>query len=219
MLAYKEEDYLQLAGIQHFAFCPRQWALIHVEDKWVESYLSASGRVLHNKVHSDSGLEKRGDIVIARSLRISSSTLGISGECDVVEFHKKSNGVNIKGCEGLYKPFPIEYKRGKSKVNDCDRLQLCAQGMCLEEMLICEIKSGAIFYGEPRRREVVEITDELRAKVKENLLAMHNYFKRQFTPKVTKTRKCDSCSLKDECLPKLHKKDKSVGQYLIDGLL
>lgn len=216
---YKEEDYLLLSGIQHFAFCPRQWALIHVEDKWVENYLSATGRVLHNKVHSDDILEKRGNIVIARSLRIFSATLGVSGECDVVEFHKDENGISLKGCQGLYTPYPIEYKRGKSKLNDCDRLQLCAQAMCLEEMLVCKIKNGAMFYGAPRRREVVEFSNELRAKVKETLIAMHDYFKRQYTPKAIKTRKCESCSLKDECVPKLHKNAKDVNQYLKDGLL
>lgn len=216
---FLEEEYLQLSGIQHFAFCPRQWALIHVEDKWAENSLSAMGREMHKKVHSDTRLEKRGDIVIARSLRIASPILGISGECDVVEFHKNKNGVSIKGCLGLYIPYPVEYKRGKSKVNDCDRLQLCAQALCLEHMLSCKINTGALFYGEPRRREEVQLSAELRDKVTGMLSLMHDYYKRQHTPQAKKSRNCNSCSLKYECVPSLDKKNKSVTQYLHDGLL
>jgi CRISPR-associated exonuclease Cas4 len=216
---YGEEDYLLLSGIQHFAFCPRQWALIHIEGMWTENYLTATGRVLHNKAHDAVRPEKRGDIITVRALKISSAGLGISGECDVVEFHKNINGVPLKKHDGLYLPYPVEYKRGKSKTDDCDRLQLCAQAICLEEMLFCEIPEGALFYGELKRRELVSFTKELRDKVKETAAGMHYLFKRQHTPKGNVGKQCQSCSLKDECLPKLSKTEKSVQQYLEDGLL
>lgn len=145
MPEYKEEDYLCLSGIQHYAFCVRQWALIHIENLWEENYLTASGRVLHNKAHSENKFEKRGNIIIVRGLKISSASLGISGECDVVEFHYNKNGVKLKNYEELYLPYPVEYKRGKPKIDNCDRLQLCAQAMCLEEMLSCSIEEGALF--------------------------------------------------------------------------
>jgi len=123
---YSEYDYLLLSGIQHYAFCPRQWALIHIEEQWQENYLTASGRALHNKAHSGETVEKRGDLLIVRSMKISSRRLGISGECDVVEFHRSENGITIRNYEGLWAPYPVEYKRGKTKLDDCDRLQLCA---------------------------------------------------------------------------------------------
>jgi len=129
MPRYQEDDYLQISGLQHFVFCPRQWALIHIEGLWTENYLTASGRVLHSKVHSESELERRGEIIIARGLRVFSSILGISGECDAVEFHKSADGISLRQCQGLYQPYPIEYKRGVFKASDCDRLQLSAQAI------------------------------------------------------------------------------------------
>ena len=219
MEEYKEEDYLQLSGIQHYEFCIRQWALIHIENIWVENYLTATGRVLHNKVHGSSGFEKRGNIIIARSIKISSKRLGISGECDVVEFHSNSKGVPLNGYEGLYLPYPVEYKRGKPKQNNCDRLQLCAQAMCLEEMLCCRIDKGALFYGEPRRRETVEFDNEIRDTIIKITRDMHLLYNRQHTPKVKTGEYCKSCSIKDICLPKLLKKEKSVKEYLEDSLV
>ena len=145
MTEYPEDKYLQLSGIQHFAFCPRQWALIHIEGIWEENYLTASGRVLHQRAHDGDFFEKRGDFISARALKIASRRLGISGVCDVVEFRKSGVGIALSGYEDLWIPYPVEYKRGKNKLDDWDRLQLCAQAICLEEMLGCHIPEGAIF--------------------------------------------------------------------------
>lgn len=209
-----------LSGIQHFAFCPRQWALIHIEQQWTDNYLTASGRILHDKAHDERKFEKRGGCLTVRALKLFSARLGISGECDVVEFHENKHGIPIKNYEGLFLPYPVEYKRGKPKIDDCDRLQLCAQAICLEEMLGCKIAAGALFYGEPRRRETVDFTEEIRNKVENATESMHMLFKRQHTPKVQSGKHCSSCSLKDECIPKLSKKsEQSVEKYYEDGLL
>jgi CRISPR-associated exonuclease Cas4 len=210
-----EEDYLLLSGLQHFAFCPRQWALIHIENLWDENYLTASGRILHNKVHNENLSEKRGDLIIFRALKISSRRLGISGECDVVEFRRSEKGVPINNYEGKWLPYPVEYKRGVSKINDCDKLQLCAQAICLEEMLGCEIKEGALFYGKQKRRETVKFCDELRNEVENITRLMHKYFDRKYTPEAKKEKHCQSCSLKEKCLPKLCERgNKNIKKYL-----
>lgn len=219
MIKYKEEDFLQLSGIQHFAFCPRQWALIHIEQKWAENFLTTSGKIFHNKVHSDDGIEKRGNLIIARGLKVYSAMLGIAGECDVVEFHLAKKGIAIRGCTGYYRPYPIEYKRGSSKVNACDRLQLCAQAMCLEEMLSCKIIKGSLFYGKTRRREIIEFSPDLRYEVERTLEAMHNLYARQCTPIVERKAICHSCSIKDDCASKIAQQKKTLKKYLEDGLV
>lgn len=211
-MIYPEDSFLQLSGLQHFVFCRRQWALIHVEQQWAENYRTVDGDIMHRNAH-DSGVESRGDLLIARGIRVFSNTLGISGTCDVVEFHRDSNGIHLHGRDGQWQPFPVEYKRGKPKEHQADELQLCAQAMCLEEMLCCSIPKGALFYGEPRRRTVVEFTSELRQTVQENLAEMHDYYARGYTPKVKPRKGCNACSLKELCLPKLMKK-KSVTAYL-----
>jgi len=214
-MIYEEDDYLLLSGIQHFAFCPRQWALIHIEGQWNENYLTAGGRILHNKAHDGDSCEKRGDLIIFRALKVRSAELGISGECDIVEFHKADNGISLSGYDGLWLPYPVEYKRGKTKLDDCDRLQLCAQAVCLEEMLCVKIDSGALFYGEPRRREVVAFMPELRSKLSDTVKSMHKMFSRKHTPRATKGKYCRNCSMKDICLPALgdHEKN-SVKKYM-----
>lgn len=214
-MIYEEDDYLLLSGIQHYAFCPRQWALIHIEEQWAENYLTAGGRVMHTKAHDGDSAEKRGNMIIFRALKVRSAELGISGECDIVEFHKSENGISISGYNDLWLPFPVEYKRGKTKLDDCDRLQLCAQAICLEEMLCVNIDNGAIFYGESRRRENVEFTLDLRMKLIEIVKSMHNLFTRKYTPIANKGKHCKSCSVKDLCLPGLSKKGvSSVMMYM-----
>lgn len=204
-----------LSGIQHYAFCPRQWALIHLEVQWTENYLTAGGRILHNKAHSGGAAEKRGNLLIFRGIKVCSTELGLSGECDVVEFRQSVFGVTLSGYDGLWQPFPVEYKRGKTKPDDCDRLQLCAQATCLEEMLCTHIPSGALFYGEPRRREAVAFTPELREKCSDMTLAMHRLFSQKHTPRAVQGSRCKSCSLRDVCLPGLGKGDKpSVRRYM-----
>lgn len=212
-MIYHEEDYLQLSGLQHFIFCRRQWALIHLEQQWAENLLTVQGDILHEKAHNGDSRETRGDLLITRGMKIHSPTLGVSGACDVVEFHRTSDGIPLPEREGLWQAYPVEYKRGKPKENDADRMQLCAQGMCLEEMLCCDVPEGALFYGETRRREMVEFTPALRQKVQEALEEMHMLYRRQYTPKVKPTKNCSGCSLRELCLPKLSRKQ-SVQTYL-----
>ena len=208
-----EEDWLQLSGLQHFAFCRRQWALIHIENQWAENFRTVDGHLMHERVHDQEFRESRGDRLTVRGLAIRSAQLGISGQCDAVEFYRDPDGISLRDREGLWQPYPVEYKRGKPKEDNADELQLCAQAMCLEEMLCCTVPEGALYYGEPRRRTVVPFTLELRQQVRDSLTEMHQLYQRRYTPKVKPSKACNACSLKDLCLPKLmsHKK---VADYL-----
>jgi CRISPR-associated exonuclease Cas4 len=207
-MQYREEDYLSLSGIQHFIFCRRQWALIHIEQQWEENLRTVEGQIMHKNAHDSLKTETRGDIIITRGMPVFSKELGVYGVCDVVEFHRSSDGVILFGREGRYLPCPIEYKKGRPKENDMDCLQLAAQALCLEEMLCCTIKSAYLFYGETRRRVEVPITYEVRDKVRSVFAEMHKYYDRRYTPKVRRTKQCNACSLKDICLPVLCKSKK-----------
>ena len=214
---YEEDDFLQLSGLQHFAFCRRQWALIHIEKLWEENLRTTEGNLLHARAHDESANEMRGDCFIVRGARVRSTTLGVSGQCDVLEFKRDSQGIAISGREGLWLPYPVEYKRGEPKDIDADRLQLCGQAMCLEEMLCFEVKEGALYYSQIRRREKVYFTDEMRNKVRDCLLEMHKLFKSNHTPKVKPTKSCNACSLKDLCMPRLMAYG-SASDYLTSAL-
>ena len=183
-----------------------------MEHQWAENYRTVDGSILHEKAHGG-GTESRGDLLIVRAMRIHSAVLGVSGECDVVEFHRSENGVTLQGRDGLWSPFPIEYKRGKPKQDTTDALQLCGQAVCLEEMLCCEIPQGALYYGEPHRRTEVDFTPELRQEVTDLLIEMHDLYQRGYTPKVKPSKSCNACSLKELCLPKLLR-SRSVSAYL-----
>ncbi len=205
-MEYSEEEYLPLSGIQHFAFCRRQWALIHIENVWTENSRTAEGRLLHEGAHDAYRPESRGETVVSRAMPVFSRTLGLSGECDLVELRRdEHDGVAIRGREGKYRVYPVEYKRGSPKEELCDLLQLTAQAMCLEEMLCCTIEEGALYYFETRHRLPVTITDELREKVRDCVKEMHADFDRRYLPKVRRTKACNACSLKEECLPRLEK--------------
>lgn len=204
-MEYSQDDYLMISGIQHFKFCRRQWVLIHVEQQWAENEHTVVGELMHKKTHDPYLIEKRNDVLIVRALPVSSRSIGISGECDIVEFHKCDEGIKLIGHRGLYSVYPVEYKKGKPKESDEDKLQLAAQAMCLEEMFLTQIPEGALYYGETRRREVVEFTEEIRNQVKSIFEEMHGYYERKYTPKVKTTKACSGCSLKDICLPKLMK--------------
>ncbi len=212
-MEYKEEDFLLLSGIQHFVFCKRQWALIHIEQQWQENVRTIEGGILHEKAHDGSLKEKRGDLVISRGMGVFSNRLGLVGSCDVVELYKSSVGVSIFGREGLYLPVPVEYKRGKPKENDSDELQLCAQAMCLEEMLLCEIPEAFLYYGEIKHRLKITLDDSLRERVEETTQEMHALYDRRYTPKVRQSRSCKACSLTDVCIPQLYK-NSSVTKYI-----
>ena len=182
-MTYSSEDLLPLSGLQHFAFCRRQWALIHLEQQWKENLRTVEGNLLHRRAHDEVARERRGGTLILRGLQVVSHQLGLSGQCDVVEFHADPEGVSLQGEAGLWQPYPVEYKRGSPKSHQADELQLCAQAMCLEEMLCCSIPEGALFYGEPRRRTVVFFTPELRETVREDSDEMHQLYRRGHTPK------------------------------------
>ena len=167
----------------------------------------------YEKAHDREFSESRGDLLIKRGVSVFSARLGLSGQCDVIEFHRGVVGIPLPGKEGIWQPFPVEYKRGRPKENNADVLQLCAQAMCLEDMLCCDIPEGALYYGETRRREPVYFTEELRSQVHQLTAQMHELYYKGHTPKVKPTKSCNACSLKELCLPKLIKK-RSVSSYL-----
>lgn len=212
-MEYQEDDYLMISGIQHFAFCKRQWALIHIEQQWAENVHTVVGELMHKKAHDPYVTEKRKEVLIVRALPVASKTMGVSGECDVVEFHTWEDGVKLHGHRGLYKIIPVEYKKGKPKKSDEDILQLAAQAICLEEMFSCVIENGAIFYGETRRREEILLEEELRDRVRAMFQEMHQYSRRNYTPRVKWSKSCNGCSLKELCLPVLGK-TASVKDYI-----
>lgn len=214
---YAEEDYLMLSGIQHFAFCRRQWAMIHIEQQWAENYRTTAGELMHRKAHDEGSFEKRGDLLIVRGLRIASRELGLSGQCDVVEFHVNEKGIAIFGYDGKWDLVPIEYKHGSPKENNADELQLCAQAVCLEEMFQTDVPEGFLYYGEKRRRSPVKFTDDLRSEVKKMAEEMHALFQRGHTPNVKPTKQCRACSLENLCVPRLQKSIR-VREYIEQGI-
>ncbi|MDP1545007.1 MAG: CRISPR-associated protein Cas4 [Anaerolineales bacterium] len=224
---YTQDELLPLSGIQHFLFCRRQWALIHIERQWQENALTAEGRIMHQRADDPFFTETRNGVITARSVPVASYRLGLSGVCDVVEFTSspdlrtpspigrgQGEGVKLPNREGLYLPAPIEYKRGKEKRDHSDEAQLCAQAICLEEMLAVQIPHGYLFYGETRRRVEIELTAELRTLVQEMTAEMQNYFKRGYTPKVKTSKACRSCSLADVCLPVLQGNVIAASKYI-----
>lgn len=212
-MEYKEDDYLMISGIQHFAFCRRQWALIHIEQQWAENYRTTAGALMHKRAHEDDLFELRGNILTAHNLRVSSRQLGVTGQCDIIEFHKVKDGITLRNYEGKWNIVPVEYKHGEPKEGTEDEMQLCLQAMCLEEQFLTEIQEGYLFYGEKRRRTKVKFTEQLRNDVKRALLEMHQLMEKGFTPKVKQSKKCKACSLRDLCLPKLSK-NQNVSLYL-----
>jgi CRISPR-associated exonuclease Cas4 len=202
---HSEEDLIMLSALQHYVFCPRQCALIHLEQVWSESRLTAEGRLMHEHVH-EAGDESRGSVRIARGVPLRSLRLGLVGMADVVEFHRVSKNV--------WQPFPVEYKRGKPKLDHCDAIQLCGQAVCLEEMLNMEVPKGALFYGKTRRRYDVTFDETLRAEVEKTVQAVRALIETRQTPPPLYGKRCESCSLIGECLPKTISKHKSARRYL-----
>ena len=215
---YSEDEYLMLSGVQHFAFCRRQWALIHIEQQWEENSRTVDGNIMHERVHDPEFHEKRGELVITRAMAVSSARLGISGECDAVELRKSDNGIELFGLDGKYTVTPVEYKRGEPKEDDCDAVQLMAQALCLEDMLCCDIPFGYLYYGEIRRRVKVVFDDELRKRAEEIIQEMHELYKKQYTPKVKRRKHCNACSLKNICLPVIcgNKKASDYVEQMLD---
>ena len=195
-----DEVFLPLSGLQHFAFCRRQWALIHIEAQWQDDLRTVDGQLFHHRAHDEQQRERRGELLILRGLAVTSAELGLTGKCDVVEFRSAPSGIALQGEDGLWRPFPVEYKRG-------------AQALCLEEMLCCTAPQGVLFYGETRRRAVVDLTEALRAQVRAMAGEMHQLYQREYTPKVKPPKSCNACSLRELCLPALMR-SRQVGAYL-----
>jgi len=221
---YAEDELIPISALQHYIFCPRQWGLIHLEQAWEDNRLTAEGNILHERTHSD-GTENRPGLRIARSLRLCSYRLGIVGQADVVEFcriakeHQESSmAIKLADEPGLWNVLPVEYKRGKPKSDNCDKVQLCAQALCLEEMLNVNIRDGALFYGRPRRRYDVILDDNLRTETETLILRLHELRKQGDTPKQRYSKKCDNCSLINRCMPKVMGKKKDVEHYLMSAL-
>lgn len=203
-MRYAEEDYLMISGIQHFEFCRRQWALIHIEQLWEENLRTVEGNIMHKHAHDHEFTESRKGVVITRGMPVCSREYGISGICDVVEFVRDDeNGCEIHQREGRYRVVPVEYKRGEPKDGLEDIMQVVLQAICLEEMLFCQVDTGYLYYGETRRRLEVPMTLELRQKAIQDIQEMHQYYDQKYTPKVKTSRKCNACSLKELCIPRL----------------
>lgn len=182
----EDDNTRPLSGLQHLAFCPRQWALIHLEQVWVENAKTAEGRLLHERADLP-GESRRGRIRTVRGMWLRSESLRLTGRADIVEFRPE--------------PYPVEYKRGKNKPTDCDLVQLCAQALCLEEMLQTTIPKGAIFYGDPRRRIEVDFSSELRTRTVSLTVSMHEFYRNRETPPAQPGPHCRNCSLVHICLP------------------
>lgn len=191
----EDDDFLPISGLQHLAFCPRQWALIHLEQAWVENVRTAEGRLLHERADLP-GESRRADVRTARGMWLRSERLRLTGRADIVEFRGNGGGSSVA-------PYPVEYKRGKRKPDECDTVQLCAQALCLEEMLRTSVPRGAIFYGSPRRRLEVEFKPELRVRTEELTATMHRFYRSRITPPASPGPYCRSCSLVDICLPQV----------------
>ncbi|KDR96749.1 CRISPR-associated exonuclease Cas4 [Peptoclostridium litorale DSM 5388] len=218
-MKYSEDEMLMLSGIQHFYFCKRQWALIHVENQWVENVRTIEGKHIHEKADDPFIVETRGDIVIARSVPVSSSEIGLYGIADVIEFRRtKNEGVSFSDKEGLWMPVPVEYKRGEPKDDARDEVQLCAQAMCLEEMLGLKIEKGYIFYNSIKRRTEVDFDKGLRASVIKLSKEMHSMFNEKKTPKARREKYCRACSMEEVCQPKVTGKRCRVKDYIKKGL-
>ena len=212
---FPEADLLPISALQHLVFCERQWALIHLEGIWEENRLTVEGHFLHERV-DESETEVRGDLRIARGLRLRSLRLGLVGRADVVEFQRipGGEGVRLPGASGVWQPVPVEYKRGRPKSDRCDEVQLCAQALCLEEMLSVSIPAGALYYGQPHRRQEVILDEALRSETEALVARLHQLWQAGKTPPAIYEKKCRSCSLISVCLPKATQSRKSTGPYL-----
>ena len=215
-MTFSDSDLLPLSALQHFIYCPRQCALIHLEQQWTENRFTAEGRAQHDRVDRPEH-ETRNGIRTEYAVLLRSLRLGLIGKADAIEFHSTDEAQHFKSSpEKSLRVFPVEHKRGRPKPTHCDWVQLCAQALCLEEMLEVKIEDGAIFYGQPRRRENVEFTPELRAETEQTAQRLHALMQSGKTPPAEyDKKKCEACSLLEICMPQPHR---SVASYLTDAL-
>ena len=219
-MAYTEDQMLMLSGIQHFRFCPRQWALINLEQEWEDNRLTTEGNILHKHVDDPKYRQKSGECITLRSVRLSSYELGLYGLSDIVELHPapfNDNFITHSKYPGKWIPTVVEYKHGKPKPNNIDEVQLAAQVMCLEEMYNLHLNHASFFYAEIRRRVDVEMSDELKQTVSDCAKQMHEIFQSGNMPPIDYSKKCTNCSLKDICMPQIAKCLK-VKNYLTQRL-
>jgi CRISPR-associated exonuclease Cas4 len=213
---YAEADLLPLSGLAHMAFCERRWALVHLEQQWEDNRFTAEGDQLHEKAHSQQ-IESRPGVLIRRTLPLRSFRLGLSGQADIVEFlpSTEADAISLAGRRGRWQPFPVEYKRSRDKAGSIAyRLQLCAQAMCLEEMLGARIPSGAVYDGSTRRRQPVEFSQPVRNEVERLVLRMHQLRRDGCTPQARRMPACRNCSMAERCLPELLDGTQSVAAYM-----
>ncbi|GAA0601517.1 CRISPR-associated protein Cas4 [Caenispirillum bisanense] len=210
-------DLLPLSALQHLVFCPRQCVLIHGERQWAENRLTAEGRVLHDRVDTPEE-EVRGGLRIARAVPLASRRLGLTGRADVVEFYR-----DPAAPDAPWRPLPVEYKRGRHKDHDADRVQLCAQALCLEDMLGLPVPEGALFYGQPRRRQRVPFDAALRARTEDLAAELRRLLRAPaLPPPLVDDPRCRSCSLVDICRPAVAGRsaarwlDRALGRLLAD---
>ena len=217
---YSEDEMLMLSGIQHFVFCPRQWALIHMEQEWAENRLTMEGNILHEQVDNPFYRQKNGDTITLRSLHVASARLGLYGITDAVELlpaESAKDAITHPRYKGFWHPFPVEYKHGRQKPDERDEVQLAAQAMGLEEMYGISIPYGALYYNETRHRETISISDDLRHTTMQCAERMHEIFLSANLPKAVKHAHCKNCSLKDICMPETEQCT-SVSTYLRTNL-
>lgn len=208
---FPESDLLPLSALQHYLFCPRQCALIHLEQQWAENRYTAEGNVAHKRAH-DAPDESRPRVYITHSLPVRSFTLGVSGQCDVVEFHKDKNGSTTH-------VIPVEYKRGKPKSHRADEVQVCAQAICIEEMLNTQIDDAFLFYGKRKRRTKVHLDDALRSLTRSIAQQMHSMYESRSNPTaVYKKQKCEACSLINICQPNIHRLKRGAAAWFSSQL-
>ena len=206
-----------LSGIQHFAFCQRQWALIHIEQQWAENHLTVEGHWQHRKVDNPFAMERNKNVVHLRSVALVSHELGFYGIADILELTASkeiANTIIVPKYSGQWNVYPIEYKHGKPKYNKVDEVQLCAQAMCLEEMYSIQICEGAFYYETIRRRVPIVFTDQLRNLVRLYAEEMHELYTKGHTPKTEYQAHCRSCSLNEQCFIHPIKRMPNVKNYL-----
>jgi CRISPR-associated exonuclease Cas4 len=219
---YYEDDLLPISALQHLTFCERRAALIFVDCIWADNAATAEGLRLHEKVDDEQTTEVRGNVRIARGVWLRSLKLGLSGRADVVEFVKHSEetdghgppGMSLRGVDGTWIPFPVEYKRGRSRHEQGYEIQLCAQAVCLEEMLNTEVLCGAIYYGQSRRRVDVTFDPDLRARTQKAAIRLREVLREGCSPQYEPGPKCRACSLEDECKPSILVHS-SASKYLV----
>lgn len=214
---YSEDDLLPISALEHLYYCERQVALIHLERQWQDNTFTAEGSILHEQAHQ-ADTESRSEIRTARGLWLRSLRLGLYGKADVVEFRlindDTKHGVTLPGAAGLWQPFPVEYKRGRLRSEASFEVQLCAQGLCLEEMLGIKVTCGALYYGKTHRRLEIELDNKLRQKTESAVTHLRKIIDAGITPGARRQPKCKSCSMVGLCLPGLSDRRKNISDYL-----